>query len=253
PALAAPNQPASTPSTLARPANSGEGVAVLERIDVTPELIRLKVPRPLDFSFRPGQSVKVGLGGIRRSYSLVSAPHEPVLEFFIELVAGGQMSDRLRQLKPGDRLSLGTPKGGLRFDPAFQHHVMIATVTGINPFISILRDYLRQGQRGQRFHVLHGASYHTEFGYRDELETMAASHSDHVRYIPTVSRPDDAANAGWSGSRGRVDGIVANYLQQAGLTKETALLYACGHSGMLNAVTSAFRPQGFQVITESYD
>src|SRR5690606_20366078 len=149
---------------------------------------------------RPGQSVKVGLGGIRRSYSLVSAPHEPVLEFFIELVAGGQMSDRLRQLKPGDRLSLGAPKGGLRVDPAFQHHLMIATVTGINPFIAILRDYLRQGQRGQRFIALHGASYRGEFGYWHELEAIAARRPGIVCYIPTVSRPDDPANACWSGT-----------------------------------------------------
>lgn len=250
---AAPDQPAQDQSALSRPASAAEGVPVLERIDVTPDLMRLKVPRPLDFSFRPGQSVKVGLDGIRRSYSLVSAPHEPVLEFFIELVAGGQMSDRLRQLQPGARLSLGAPKGGLRFDAALPHHVMIATVTGINPFISILRDYLHSGQRGHRFHLLHGASNQTEFGYRDELEAMAASHPDLLTYVPTVSRPDDPTNAGWTGSRGRVDDILEAYLQQTGLTSATTRLYACGHSGMLDAVTGRLRPQGFQVVTERYD
>ena len=251
--LAALSQPTASQPTSSQPASAAEGVPVLERIDVTPELIRLKVPRPLDFNFRPGQSVKVGLDGIRRSYSLVSAPHEPVLEFFIELVAGGQMSDRLRRLKPGDHLSLGAPKGGLRFDPAYPHHLMIATVTGINPFLSILRDYLKQGHRGHRFHLLHGASYQTEFGYREELAAMAASHPDLLTYLPTVSRPDEPANASWSGSRGRVDSIVDAYLRQAGLTSKTTRLYACGHSGMLDAVTGRYRPQGFQIVTESYD
>src|SRR5690606_12735461 len=131
-------------ASVTRPATSAEGVAVLECQQLTPELIRFTVWRPLDFRFRAGQSVRVELGGIRRSYSIVSAAHEEVLEFFIDLVPGGQMSARLRQLKPGDRIGLGKPKGGLSFDGSYPHHLMIATVTGINPFISILRDAFHQ-------------------------------------------------------------------------------------------------------------
>ncbi|WP_148863816.1 FAD-binding oxidoreductase [Marinobacter fonticola] len=238
---------------VSRPATGVDGVAVLDCRQVTPDLVRFTVPRPLDFNFVAGQSVKVGVGGVRRSFSIVSAPHEPVVEFFVELVPGGQMSEQLRRLKAGDSVTLGPPKGGLRFDEGFPNHLMISTVTGINPFISILRDHLHRGGSNHRFHVLQGASYQDEFGYRAELERMAADHPQIVSYVSTVSRPQEPANQGWGGRTGRVDTLVADYLQQAALESGSTLVYACGHSGMLEVVERQLAPQGFQIRTESYD
>jgi NAD(P)H-flavin reductase len=241
------HDPGHTPATAA---GNGE---VIELRTLTPELIVFKVARPPEFQFGAGHSVKVSLGELRRPYSIVSAPHEPFLEFFVELVPGGRMSEQLRRMQVGDQLDLGTPKGGLRFDDNFPHHLMVATVTGINPFVSMLRDYLHSGRRGHHFHLMHGASYQTEFGYRDELEALAAAHPDRLTYVATVSRPDEAANQGWAGSAGRVDTLVDAYLADAGLASSNTLAYACGHSGMLEAVTQQLRPGGFRLETESYD
>ncbi|MFC4258177.1 ferredoxin--NADP reductase [Marinobacter lacisalsi] len=230
-----------------------DAAPVIERRDVTADLIVFRVARPEGFQFSPGQSVKVGLGDIRRSYSIVSAPHEPFLEFFVELAPGGQMSERLRQLQAGDTLSLGNPKGGLRFDDRVQSHLMIATVTGINPFISILRDYLHRGQHEHGIVLMHGASYQDEFGYRQELEALAAAHPDLLTYLPTISRPDEPRNQGWMGATGRVDTLVEDVLSNHGLTPENSLAYACGHSGMLESVAGQLQPRGFRLETESYD
>ena len=231
---------------------TSEGGEVLERRDITPELLVLKVARPADFDYVAGQSVKVEFGGVRRTYSLVSAPHEPFLEFFIELVPGGRMSEQLSQLKEGDRLTLGKARGGLRFDERYPNHLMIATVTGINPFVSILRDYVHKGSQGHHFHVMHGASYQNEHGYREELAAMASAHPDLITYTPTVSRPDEAANQGWTGQTGRVNTLVAEYLSSAGLTVDNTLVYACGHSGMIDAVTGEVEKSDFRLKTENY-
>lgn len=59
------------------PAATPDAAPVIERRDVTPELIVFRVARPASFQFSPGQSVKVGLGDIRRAYSIVSAPMSP--------------------------------------------------------------------------------------------------------------------------------------------------------------------------------
>jgi ferredoxin-NADP reductase len=222
-------------------------------MEVAEDLIRFRVPRPINFYFESGQSVKVGLGDLQRAYSIVSAPHEPFLEFFVELAPGGRMSERLRQIQVGDHLTLGSAKGGFQFDEACPEQVMIATVTGINPFISMLRDYLHHRRSDHRFHILHGASYQGEFGYRDELASLAASDPDRVRYIPTVSRPDEPANASWSGQTGRVDTIVDDYLKTNGLEPATTRIYACGNSGMLDVVAPRYQAAGFRVLTESYD
>lgn len=246
-------EPESSGPSVNRPASATGGIAVIERIDVTPDLIRFRVPRPLDFDFAAGQSVKVGLGDIQRSYSIASAPHESFLEFFVELTPGGRMSEQLRHLNPGDRVSLGTAKGGFRFDETCPEQVMVATVTGINPFVSMVRDYLHCGRSGHRFHILHGASHQTEFGYHDELASLASAYPHMIRYVPTVSRPDDPVNAGWSGQAGRVDALVDDYLNRNELGPATTAIYTCGHSGMVDTVASRGRTGGFQVWTESYD
>ncbi|MBS3805349.1 MAG: hypothetical protein KGY54_12430 [Oleiphilaceae bacterium] len=236
-----------------RPPTAEAGVIVIERLQITPELLIFKVPRPLDFSFSAGQSVKVGLGDITRSYSIASAPHEPVLEFFVELVPGGRMSERLRRLSIGDRISLGSAKGDFLLEPSYRNHLMVATVTGINPFISMLRDCVHRNLKGYRFHILHGASYQAEFGYREELDALASDHPELLTYVPSVSRPDEAANAGWTGSVGRVDTIIANYLDRTGLDAGSTMLYICGHSGMIDLVERNYRPLGFRIKTEDYD
>ncbi|WP_165855720.1 FAD-binding oxidoreductase [Marinobacter sp. JSM 1782161] len=226
---------------------------VSDIVTVTDDLVRFTVPRPADFRFEPGQSVKVGVGDVRRSFSIVSAPHEPQLEFFVERVPGGRMSEQLRNLTVGQPVDLGTPKGGLRFDSRFASHLMISTVTGVNPFISILRAAFQQTDPGQRFHVLQGASYQDEFGYADELTELATAHPNQVCYLATVSRPNEARNAGWSGCTGRVDTLVEAYIREAGLRPEDTLVYLCGHSGMIDALTPRCRELGFEVRTESYD
>ncbi|WP_328185907.1 FAD-binding oxidoreductase [Marinobacter sp. OP 3.4] len=235
------------------PANTSDAVPVIERREVTPDLIVFRASRPAGFGFSPGQSVKVGLGDLRRSYSIVSAPHEPFLEFFVELTPGGRMSERLQGLQVGDSLTLGTPKGGLRFEDGVQNHLMIATVTGINPFISMVRDYLHRGLRGHRLLLMHGASYQDEFGYREELAALAKAHPNLLTYLPTVSRPDEARNQGWTGHTGRVDTLVEDVLEHHGLSPRDTLVYACGHSGMLDAVAGQVQPLGFRLETESYD
>ncbi|MFW5824175.1 MAG: ferredoxin--NADP reductase [Marinobacter sp.] len=236
------------------PSPSSRGsVAVIERRDVTPELIVFRVTRPEDFRFSPGQSVKVGLGGVRRSYSIVSAPHEPFLEFFVELVPGGQMSERLRKLQPGDALSIGSAKSGLHFDGQVRNHLMIATVTGINPFLSMVRDYQHRAGQGHRILLMHGASYLDEFGYREELEQLASAHPEWLTYLPTVSRPDEPRNGGWSGRKGRVDTLVDAIIDEYSLDPQDTLVYACGHDGMLESVAGQVQSRGFRLETESYD
>ena len=55
-----------------------------------------------------------------------------------------------------------------------------------------------------------------------------------MTYRPTVSRPAEARNRGWTGDVGRVDGlarVVAGDLRPA-----DTHVYACGHSGMVDRV-----------------
>lgn len=227
---------------------------IVGRRDLTDDLMLLWLEVPPTFSFRPGQYITIGREGIERPYSIVSAPHElPRVELFIELVRRGKLTPRLWRLGEGDVVTMRPrAKGLFTFEPRYRHHLMVATVTGIAPFVSILRDYLHRGPQGHRFYVLHGASYRDEFGYAEELRELSQRFPDIVAYVPTVSRPHEERNVGWTGETGRVNTIVEKYIERFGLRPEDTLVYACGHSGMIEDVKARLAPGSWRVKEEHY-
>lgn len=248
-ALAGPGRPRSIDridGTLAsaRPGTVTEVIAVADGVRI------LRVARRPDLSFVAGQHVKLGIGGDgkRHSYTIASAPFEPHLEFCIELVPGGRLSPALFRLAAGDALDVGGAKGSFVLDESKPTHLMVATVTGIAPFRSMVLDALERGQN-DRFIVLQGASHADELAYREEFEGLAKNHAN-VEYAATVSRPS-ARSSGWTGHRGRVDPLAKTFATS--LDPSSTAVYACGNSGMIANVTAAFRATGFPVHAEAFD
>jgi NAD(P)H-flavin reductase len=226
---------------------------VIERRELNETLVVLTLRPTQAFPFQPGQYVKVGIDGVKRRYSIVSAPHEEILEFCIERVPGGEMTARVWTLQRGDIVAVrAKPKGKLWLDLRVPAHLMVATVTGIGPFVSMLRAYLHEGRQGHTFGILHGASYLDDFAYQAELEQLAARHPDLVRYVPVLSRPVEARNARWTGETGRVSGLVAKYMKRFAFAPRSTQLYACGHPGMVREVKEQFGHGGFRVQAERY-
>jgi len=228
---------------------------ILERKDISDDLWLIWIEKPKDFSFKAGQYCTIGTGNIERAYSIVSSPHEDTLELFVELISPpeGNLTPLLWELSVGDTVSIRPrAKGLFVFKPKLKNQLMISTVTGIVPYISILREYIHNNQNGHIFHVLQGASYRNEFTYDGELTQLANTYSDFIKYIPTISRPNESENAGWNGATGRVNNLIADYIGQNSLTPEDTILYACGHPEMIETVKDQFIPQGFQVEEERF-
>lgn len=214
------------------------------------------IEKPEGYAFKPGQYCTIGREGIERAYSIVSAPHEESLELFIELVpksAGGNLTPLLYELKAGDTVTIRPrPKGLFTFKPDYRDHLLVATVTGVVPFVSYLRHYLHNERSGHRFFVLEGASYMDEFGYDEELAGYAKKHPDFITFVPTVSRPTEERNRGWAGETGRVNTLVEKYIEKFGLKAEDTLVYACGHPAMIEDVKERIRPLGFAFEEERF-
>ena len=228
---------------------------ILERKDITHDLLLMWIEKPEGFTFKAGQYCTIGREGIERAYSIVSAPHEETLELFVELVPlpDGVLTPLLWELGPGDVLSIRPrAKGIFTFKPKYTNHLLVATVTGVVPYISYLRDYLHRNDSGHKFYVLMGASYVDEFVYDKELSELVAEHSDLVTFVPTISRPDEERNAGWTGEKGRVNEIVEKYADEFGLGTEDTLVYACGHPGMIEDVKERMLPKGYAVEEERF-
>lgn len=226
---------------------------LIERIDITHDLAIFKFKPEIAFSFIPGQYATIGMEDgeqlIERPYSIVSSPHEELLELFVELVPEGELTPLLfYKLQVGDLVTIRPrAKGTFTLDPGSRRHLMIATVTGIAPFISMIRThrgelYRNQGRPDLEIFVMQGASRSWEFCYKDELERLAQEVS-WLRYVPTVSRPwEDTA---WTGETGRVETQIEKYLERWGISPDDTTAYACGHPGMIKNAKAILVNRGF--------
>ena len=229
--------------------------ALVERKEITEDLMIIKMRPETAMTFKPGQYCTLGLEGIERAYSIVSAPHEEDLEIFVELVPepDGALTPLMWKMQEGDIMTIRPRcKGIFTLDEKYNSHLMIATVTGVAPFVSILRSYFHRQGQGHRFYVLEGASYLDEFVYDKELDEMEASHPETVKFIPTVSRPNESRNDGWTGASGRANQIIDEQIEKLGLEPSSTLVYACGHPGMIEDVKERLVPRGFKVKEERF-
>ena len=146
---------------------------IAKKQEVAEDLFSMWLRPEVPFTFKPGQYITIGKGGIERPYSIVSSPHEPMVELFVEHVLpehGGKLTPLLWGLHVGDYVSMRPrAKGIFVFQPKFHNHVMVSTVTGVAPFVSMIRNAIHEKVRGHHFYVMEGASHQDEFGYDSEL------------------------------------------------------------------------------------
>jgi ferredoxin--NADP+ reductase len=189
-----------------------------------------------DMKFTAGQCVNIGLpnAGVNREYSSYSGESEPELRFLIRSVEDGQVSSKLKQLKPGDFVEVDGSYG--LFTLANPHdtskeYVFVATGTGIAPFHCFVKSYPQI-----KYKIIHGTAQNNECYNKDDY---AAG-----RYVHCVSK-----EAG-----GDLQGRVTDYLRKNPQSKN-AIYYLCGNRNMINEVYDILREQdvsGTNIVTEVF-
>jgi ferredoxin--NADP+ reductase len=221
--------------------------------------------------FEPGQFTVLGLPGsapryalatpeqtpseanklIRRAYSIASSSRtREYMEFYINLVTSGALTPRLFALEVGDRLWLSSKATGMfTLDqvPQDKHVVMVATGTGLAPYISMLTSELMCGNP-RHYAVLHGAYHSWDLGYRSEL-LMLQHLCRNFTYAATIDRPEEEP-VPWSGPTGWVQdlwrkGFVA---QRWGFapTPANTNIFLCGNPMMIDEMVTLLQDQGFR-------
>ena len=187
--------------------------------------------------FRAGQYVVLGFPGERlsREYSIYSSELDPFIELLIKEVDPGEMSYRLKHLKPGDTLEVSGPFGFfVLVDQLIEDRqavFFIATGTGISPFRSFILS-----NPGINYTLLHGV--------RRRSEAYHMKDYDPARYIPCFS------HHGGKGYKGR----VTDYLSQNDMNTN-AFYYLCGNSSMIDDVIDILEARGVshgQIKTEVF-
>jgi ferredoxin-NADP reductase len=235
---------------------------IVRRQDFTDDLFVLWLEPNVPFDFTAGQYITIGAGGIERPYSIASAPYVPHIELFVEYLPpeqGGHLTPLLYAQSVGDVLTIRpTAKGRFTLRPGVRNHVMVATVTGIAPYVSMVRQFLHDREIGagdvqnHRFFVMQGASHQDEFVYDEELQRLSRQHSHAIQFVCSVSRPWAARNAGWTGPVGRIHLLIEEYLQHWALGSDDTVVYLCGHPGMIDEATARLRLCGWTVVAERY-
>jgi len=245
--------------------------AVIGREQINPQLLILRVqPDAVMFDFKPGQFAVLGLLGselrapeaaseeivpepdklIRRAYSIASSSVERrYVEFYLTLVTSGQLTPRLFALKYGSRLFLGPKASGMftldRVPPG-KAVVLIATGTGLAPYLSMLRTML-VNETQRRFVVLHGARFGWDLGYRGELESLARLRPNFT-YIPSITRSDQDPH--FHGRTGRVQALVEQGVveKESGVALDPAQadVFLCGNPEMVKAAKELLEARGFK-------
>lgn len=243
---------------------------VVGREGINPQLLILRVkPDSQNYDFKPGQFAVLGLSSkeprvpeaapeekpveperlIRRAYSISSASVEKnYLEFYLTLVTSGELSPRLFALQPGSRVHLAPRASGfftLDRVPAGKSVVLIATGTGLAPYVSMLRTLLID-ETQRKFVVLHGARYSWDLGYRAELESLARLRPNFT-YIPSITRSQEDPH--FQGAVGRVQNLVADgVIEKASggkLDPAEVDVFLCGHPDMITQVKALLSERGF--------
>ncbi|HEY4768701.1 MAG TPA: FAD-binding oxidoreductase, partial [Candidatus Limnocylindria bacterium] len=185
---------------------------------------------------------------VQRPYSVASAPREAGTdgyEFYVRLVPILRFTSLLWRLPIGHEMRMIGPKGKFVLEPDDDRtHLLVSTGTGIAPFISMMRQTLDEG-RPRRAVVLHGCSFADELGYRELLEGWERDGTYPVTYVPTISRPDDPRNAGWTGRVGRAEAVVGSVCRDLGLRPDETVVYICGNPDMILNVERELMDRGY--------
>jgi ferredoxin-NADP reductase len=238
---------------------------LVRREELTEDLIKFWIKPAQPFAFKPGQYCTIGVDGIERPYSIVSSPDEEDIELFIEVVPvehGGHLTPLLDHQEVGAVMTLRPrAKGIFVLQPQFKHHIFVGTVTGVVPYLSILRKFLNDPEypvpaegitrEDYTFHVLEGASYLDEFGYDVELNKLSAEH-DFIHFYPSVSRPTEERNAPWTGAEGRINLLVEDYVNKLGINPAETCIYACGHPQMIEDVGRRYADTDYNFVEERF-
>ena len=222
----------------------------------TDRLFSFTTTRDTALRFSNGHFTMIGLRvndkPLLRAYSIASANYEEHLEFLSIKVPDGPLTSRLQHIQVGDTIIVGKkPTGTLLIDyllPAKRLY-LLATGTGLAPFLSIVRDP-ETYEKFEQVVLIHGVREVKELAYRDMLETQLKQHeflgemvSQQFIYYPTVTREPFVHQ-----------GRIPNIIESGQIAKDTGLpelnpaedrVMICGSPEMLRDLKALCEKRGF--------
>lgn len=167
----------------------------------TERLFSFTTTRDKALRFSNGHFTLIGLKvdgkPLLRAYSVVSPNWQEELEFLSIKVQHGPLTSRLQHIQPGDTIIVAKkPTGTLVTDYLLpgKRLYLLATGTGLAPFMAIVRDP-ETYERFEKIILVHGVREAAELAYHDYLIQELPQHEllgelvrEKLLYYPTVTR-----------------------------------------------------------------
>lgn len=225
-------------------------------------LFSFRTTRDRSLRFHNGHFVMLGLEvdgrPLMRAYSIASANHEEHLEFLSIKVPNGPLTSRLQHLKVGDSVLVSRkPTGTLVASDLLpgKRLWLLATGTGLAPFLSIIKDP-EVYERFERVILVHGVRRVSELAYNDYLrnelpndEFLGEMVREKLLYYPTVTREPYPHQ-----------GRITTLLESGRLESDLGLppispaddrFMLCGSTAMLTDLRALLDARGFRISPQT--
>jgi ferredoxin--NADP+ reductase len=223
----------------------------------TDRLFSFKTTRDRSFRFENGHFTMIGLEQegrpLLRAYSMASANYDDELEFFSIKVPDGPLTSKLQNIRVGDEVLVNSKATGTLVQDSLlpgKHLYLIATGTGLAPFLSIIRDP-RIYERYEKVVLTHGCRNIDELAYRDLItehlprdEYLGDDVREKLIYYPTVTR-EKFENNGRLTDLLRI-GKLASDVGLPPVTPDDDRFMICGSPSMLKEICALLDTRGFR-------
>lgn len=222
----------------------------------TDSLFSFKTTRDRGFRFKNGHFTMIGLEQngkpLMRAYSMASANYEDELEFFSIKVPDGPLTSKLQNIRVGDELLVNSKATGTLVQDSLlpgKNLYLIATGTGLAPFLSIIRDP-EIYEHYDKVILTHGCRHVEELAYQElitrhlpEHEYLGGEVREKLVYYPTVTREKFVNN-----------GRLTDLLRIGKLPRDVGLepidpdvdrFMICGSPSMLKEICALLDSRGF--------
>ena len=215
--------------------------AIVLTFDVPPELREA-------FSFIQGQhlTLRADIGGddVRRSYSICSAVHDPVLRIAVKKAPGGVFSMWANErVQAGQTIDVMPPMGHFNVPLAAdnrKHYVGFAAGSGITPLLSIIKTTLHAEPRSA-FTLFFGNRSSSAVMFKEELADLKDEFLGRLNLVYVMSREaQDIDVLNGRIDRKKADALLEHWVDVADI--DTA--FVCGPDGMMQAVSESLLAHG---------
>ncbi|HEX2649818.1 MAG TPA: FAD-dependent oxidoreductase [Burkholderiales bacterium] len=191
--------------------------------------------RPAGFAYEAGQNATltvidmagVDSYGASRTFSFVSAPHEPAL-VFASRIRDSALKRTLQAARPGLRASIDGPSGVMTLhEDASRPAVFLAGGIGVTPFVSILR-HAAHARLPHRLWLFYSNRRPEDAPFVAELQALEHAGAS-FRFVPTMTKLQNSRQP-WAGETGPISkALLARHLP-AGLAP---IYYLAGPPGLV--------------------